>query len=48
MSKPLIIVTGLIYAYVAAEQFLRFGNVGAAIMFSGYAVANIGVYQTAS
>jgi len=43
MSAPLIILTGLIYAYVAAEQATK-GNVNMAIVYSGYAFSNIGLF----
>jgi hypothetical protein len=46
MSAPLIIVTGLIYAYVAIEQAIK-GNVQMAIVYSGYAFSNIGLYLLA-
>lgn len=46
MSQPLIVITGLIYAYVALEQWVK-GNTGAAIMFLGYAGANVGVFMQA-
>jgi hypothetical protein len=43
MSSWLIIVTGLIYAYIAGEQGFK-GNVGLAITYFGYALGNIGLY----
>jgi len=43
MSAPLIILTGLIYAYVAIEQATK-GNVNMAIVYSGYAFSNIGLF----
>ena len=43
MSGPLIMVTGLIYFYVAVEQLAK-GSVPMAIVFGAYAVANIGLY----
>ena len=46
MSGFLIMTTGLIYAYVAAEQCYR-GNAGLAIAYAGYAFANIGLYLVA-
>lgn len=46
MSGFLIAITGLIYAYVAAEQGYR-GNAGLAIAYAGYAFANIGLYLVA-
>lgn len=46
MSGPLIVITGMIYAYVATEQCLR-GNPGLAIAYAGYAFANVGLYLVA-
>lgn len=46
MSQPLIVITGLIYGYIAIEQFCKGGS-GQAIMFCGYALANIGIYLQA-
>lgn len=47
MSGWLIALTGLIYAYVAAEQAFN-GNNGLAIAYAGYAFANIGLYMLAN
>ena len=46
MSGPLIILTGLIYAYVAAEQFWR-GNPAMGVTYAGYAFSNIGLFLLA-
>lgn len=46
MSGWLIILTGLIYAYVAAEQAVR-GNLPMAVTYASYATANIGLYWMA-
>lgn len=46
MSGPLIILTGLIYLWVAIDQY-RQGNVGLAVAYSGYAYSNIGLYLLA-
>jgi len=46
MSPWLIIITGLIYAYIAIEQALK-GNSYMAIVYSGYAFSNIGLYLLA-
>lgn len=46
MSQPLIVLTGLIYGYIALEQAWK-GNVGVALMFFGYAFANVGVWLQA-
>ena len=43
MSGWLIIVTGLIYAYIGLEQALR-GNLPMAVVYSGYAFSNVGLY----
>lgn len=47
MSQPLIILTGLIYAWIALEQAAK-GNTPVALMFAGYAFANIGIYMQAA
>jgi len=46
MSHTLIIITGLIYSYISAEQFW-FGNHGMAICYFGYALGNVGLYMIA-
>lgn len=46
MSSWLIALTGLIYAGVAVEQGLK-GNLQMAIVYSGYAFSNIGLYLLA-
>ena len=43
MSSWLIIVTGLIYAYIGIEQFTK-GNVPMAITYLSYSTANVGLY----
>lgn len=43
MSGPLIILTGLIYAYIAMEQGFK-GNTSLAVIYSGYAFSNIGLW----
>lgn len=47
MSRPLIVITGLIYAYIAAESLVK-GNVGLAIMYAGYSLGNIGLWMLAA
>jgi hypothetical protein len=47
MSSWLIVVTGLIYAYIAFEQFFK-GNPYMAIVYSGYAFSNVGLYLLAT
>ena len=47
MSAWLIIVTGLIYAYIALEQGMK-GNVPMAVVCSGYAFSNVGLYVLAT
>jgi hypothetical protein len=47
VSAWLIIVTGLIYAYIAIEQAFK-GNMGLACMYSGYCFANYGAYLIAT
>ena len=46
MSSWLIIVTGLIYAYISIEQGFK-GNFGLAVTYFGYAIGNIGLYLMA-
>ncbi len=46
MSPWLIIVTGLIYAYIGVEQGIK-GNISMAIVYSGYAFSNVGLYYLA-
>jgi hypothetical protein len=43
MSSWLIIVTGLIYAYIAGEQAFK-GNMPMAMVYTGYAFSNVGLY----
>jgi hypothetical protein len=43
MSAGLIALVGVIYAYVGVEQFLK-GNLGIAICYIAYAVAQVGWY----
>lgn len=47
MSSWLIIVTGMIYGYIAVEQALR-GNTPMAIVYGGYSFSNVGLYILAS
>jgi hypothetical protein len=46
MSGPLIIITGLIYAYIAGEQLFK-GNPHMAVVYAGYAFSNVGLYLMA-
>jgi hypothetical protein len=46
MSQTLIVITGLIYGWIAAEQSFK-GNIAVGMMFAGYAFANIGIYMQA-
>ncbi len=46
MRHILIIITGLIYAYISAEQFYV-GNGGMSLCYFGYALANVGLYMMA-
>jgi hypothetical protein len=43
MSSWLIIVTGLIYFYIGIEQGVR-GNLPMAVVYTGYAFSNVGLY----
>ena len=47
MSRWLITIVGLVYAYIASEMAFR-GNYGQAIMYFGYAFGNIGLWILAS
>jgi hypothetical protein len=47
MSSWLIVLTGLIYVFITAEQAFK-GNVGLACMYAGYAFANYGAYLIAT
>jgi hypothetical protein len=47
MSAWLIIVTGLIYAYIAIEQGMK-GNTALLIVYAGYAFSNLGLYWMAT
>lgn len=47
MSANLIIITGLIYAYICAESAYK-GDIGLACMYAGYAFANYGAYLLAT
>lgn len=48
MSGWLIAFTGLIYLYVALEQYIMHKNVGMLITYVGYAFANVGLYMLAN
>jgi hypothetical protein len=47
VSAWLIIVTGLIYGFIAAEQAVK-GNVPMAIVYAGYSFSNAGLYVLAT
>lgn len=42
MSTPLVILTGLIYLYIAVEQFFK-GELGMSMVWLGYAFAQAGM-----
>lgn len=44
MSGWLIVLTGLIYAYISGEQAFK-GDTSMAIVYFGYALANVGLYM---
>jgi hypothetical protein len=46
MSAWLVALCGVIYLYVAVEQALR-GQPWIAVMYAGYALANVGAYVIA-
>ena len=43
LSSWLIIVTGLIYFYIGIEQGVK-GNLPMAVVYTGYAFSNVGLY----
>jgi hypothetical protein len=43
VSGWLVILTGAIYAYIAVEQGFK-GNAAMAVVYSGYAFSNVGLY----
>jgi len=43
MSSTLVALVGVIYLYIAGEQFYQ-NNVPVAVMYSGYALANVGLW----
>lgn len=43
MSPALVCAVGLIYAYIAAEQFIL-DNPSMAVVYAGYAFSNIGLW----
>lgn len=47
MSSWLIILTGLIYAYIAGEQGFK-GNIPMMVVYAGYAFSNVGLYIMAT
>jgi hypothetical protein len=44
MSRPLIALVGLIYAYVAVDVGIK-GNLGMAIMYGSYSLGNVGLWM---
>ena len=42
MSTWLVALMGMVYFYIAMEQFFK-GSMGTGIMFLGYAIGNIGL-----
>jgi len=46
MSSNLIIVTGLIYLWIAIENLLK-GSMGMAITYLGYSLGNVGLFLLA-
>ena len=43
MSSTLIAIIGVVYLYIAGESYYK-DNLGVAVMFAGYAFANVGAY----
>jgi len=48
MSANLILLTTVIYMYIAIEQWVSYNNLGMSIAYLGYSFANIGLYMLAS
>lgn len=48
MSANLIIITGLIYLFVAYDQGYNHKNIPMLITYIGYSFANVGLYLLAS
>ncbi len=46
MGPHLIVVVGLIYAYISLESAVR-GNTAMAIIFGGYSLSNVGLWMAA-
>jgi len=46
MSSWLIILTGAIYLYIGVEQGAK-GNLPMAVVYTGYAFSNVGLYLLA-
>jgi hypothetical protein len=47
MSSWLIVLTGLIYLCISAEQMYK-GNPGMGITYFGYALGNVGLFMLAT
>ena len=48
MSANLIVISGMLYLYVALEQWYCHKNIGMLITYLGYSFSNIGLYILAS
>ncbi len=46
MAAWLIVLVGVIYAYIAAESVSK-GDTSLAIIFAGYAFSNVGLWMAA-
>lgn len=46
MSSHLILIVGLVYLYVAVDQYAK-NNPGLAFAFFGYALSNVGLFYAA-
>jgi hypothetical protein len=46
MSAWLILLVGVIYLYIAIEQYFK-GSPGLAIAYAGYAFSNVGLWMVA-
>jgi hypothetical protein len=46
MSRLIIVLVGLVYAYVAVDMGIK-GNLGMAILYGSYSLGNVGLWMLA-
>jgi hypothetical protein len=46
MSRPIIVLVGLVYAYVAVDMGIK-GNLGMAILYGSYSFGDVGLWMMA-